>query len=130
MRYEVMSSSTVADSKYDHARERLTVTFVTVRAFYPRFVDLDRPDPEARPALARLERRLWLGLGVTVAVPFLAVILLALSGTWVTGAFLAMGAVGALCLLVVWLLVQIRKDLEALSGLEASLSVAPGAGDG
>lgn len=33
MRYEVMSSSAVADTKYDHARERLTVTFVTGRVY-------------------------------------------------------------------------------------------------
>jgi serine/threonine protein kinase len=94
-----------------------TVTFVAVRAYYARFVDLDRPDPDAPAALGRLERRLWVGLGVVVFVPFLAVVLLALSGTWVAGAFLALGALGALCLAVVWLLVEIRKDLDALARL-------------
>jgi eukaryotic-like serine/threonine-protein kinase len=95
------------------------LSFMFVRAFYPVLVRPEETNPNEANNLAQLSRRCGWGLYLTLAAPFLAVGLLAVSGLkedvqkiWM--GFLALIGL-AVTILSFKLLQSIRTDLDALA---------------
>ncbi len=91
------------------------VTFLSVRVCYPWLLQARPPDARELPELANLARVGRIVLGLTVAVPFLALAALLLKDVdrSVIGAIAATGFFG--CALAYWLDLAIRGDVSALA---------------
>jgi hypothetical protein len=96
------------------------VTFLSVRVFYPALLGPEGPDPDDGPALRRVERELGWYRAAAVAVPLLAVALLALSERLSKAPVAVLCAAGLAGLGVAFVLeARIRADLAALSDVPA-----------
>lgn len=105
------------------------ITFVNVRAFYPRLIDPDVNDPAAVPSIASLARRSGLYFLAAVSAPFIAVLA---AGLLLQGndriAVLALAPIGLGTLFASFRLWrEIQHDLDALAALlEPSASLGDG----
>ncbi len=99
------------------------VTVLVVRVFYPALLGPGGPDPDDGPALRRVERELGWYRAAAVAVPLLAVALLAVSGLVAQSQtpVAVLSAAGLAGLGAAFVLeARIRADLAALADLPTS----------
>jgi serine/threonine protein kinase len=108
-------------------------TFITVRALYPSLLKRSEPDERDVQWLGRLSNRVWRFFGVSVAVPFLAVAVLAgtawlFGGSEQTTAFAVTGLLGLLGFFFAFGMSRaIQADIGALATtLAPSGEVLPG----
>jgi serine/threonine protein kinase len=142
MRYGAGAASQISAAHYIHfivsnmlcglisaTQSYYVVTFLSVRICYPWLLQARSADARDLPELAQLVRWGRVVLGLTVAVPFLALAALLLKDVErdVIGAIAATGFLG--CALGYWLDLAIRGDVAALATAIHPSGDSLGAGD-